>query len=159
MTSKLRRTLVGVGIALGGVAPGCFGNSAGGDDGASDDDDDDTVDAGPPDVQNADAAVDAWADAMDPFCDVSWPPTKGNPTPGTVPCVDPLGECTDDYPPIRCYKMVEPGICLRDQDRQGPLYCVDGQWQCPPDSTEGTGCRCWPPTEADVGICPDAGAN
>jgi len=162
MTSKLRRTIVGVGIALGGTAPGCFGSSSA-DDAAPGSGDDDTSDGGVPDAQSSDAAMDAstdaWPDATDPFCDVSWPPTKGNPTPGTVACVDPLGECANAFPPSRCFKMVEPGACLTNQDRQGPLYCVNGQWECPPGTDNGASCWCWPPSEADVGICPDAGAN
>src|SRR5262245_28905657 len=32
VTSKLRRTIVGVGIALGGAAPACFGRTEVGDD-------------------------------------------------------------------------------------------------------------------------------
>jgi hypothetical protein len=161
MTSKLRRTIVGVGIALGGAAPGCFGNSTA--DGDASDSDDDTFDAGDPDAGGPDASFDAssdaFADSVNPFCDVSWPPTKGNPTPGRVACVDPLGECVDAWPPNRCYKMLDPGVCITDQDRQGPLYCVNGEWHCPPGSDDGTACRCFPPSEADIGICPDAGAN
>ena len=165
---------MGVGIALGGAAaPGCFGRShfdagdaaagAAGDsnhepdtsdaltDGTSDASTDSASDA------SSDGALDASADGpIDPYCDVSWPPTKANPTPGTVPCVDPLHECADASPPWRCYRMIEPGTCLRETDYDGPLYCVDGDWRCPPNSDEGERCTCW---SADGGGCPDASAG
>jgi hypothetical protein len=194
MTSKLRRTIVGVGIALGGAVPACFGQSQTGDtrrepddahadgdvpdassseaaatdaatdrsavtDAALDASTDATIDAALDVVTDAalDASTDATIDAADPFCDVSWPPTKGNPTPGTVPCVDPLGECTDAWPPWRCYEMPSPGTCLGEHDRVGPLYCIGGQWLCPPGSDDGQRCECWP--LPDGSGCNDAGGS
>jgi len=191
MTSKLRRTIVGVGIALGGAAPGCFGRTQMLDDSPSADTEDETTvplpdarapepsptDAGPPDrsdATDADTTLDAMPDAtpdatpgidggldassdgaVDPFCDVSWPPTKGTPSPGRVPCVDPLHECAGAYPPYRCFKLVAPFHC-DGEALEGPLYCIGGEWRCPPGADDGMRCRCWGTLPAGQS-CTDAG--
>jgi len=196
MTSKLKRTIVGVGIALG-AAPACFGRTDVGSDrspsGETDDDGtNDQGDARPPDAQPIDAGTpdrveptdagapdridptdgsvppdaapdidadvtDASSDAsVDPFCDVSWPPTKGDPDPGRVACVDPLKECTDAWPPRQCYRLLAPFTCDPTMQRVGPLYCIGGQWQCPPGTDQGSRCRCYGPVPAGQ-TCTDAG--
>ena len=225
MTSKLRRTIVGVGIAFGGAAPGCFGRTdvrgdfatpsesddgnqladarapeAGPTDGAPPDRADpspvpDAMSPGDADVADAndaaviDAASDAASDAdvtdadvvdagndaavsdagvtdadvadaatdapIDPFCDVSWPPTKGGPG-GRVACVDPLGECKNVEPPWRCIRLLAPYHCDTTADRVGPLYCISGEWHCPPGTDDGSRCRCWGPLPAGQ-TCTDAG--
>ncbi|HEX6764221.1 MAG TPA: hypothetical protein VF103_02060 [Polyangiaceae bacterium] len=186
MTSKLLKTIVGVGIALG-AAPACLGRSSTGEleppreDGeptsepvptGSSRPDASPPDAGPdvvstpPDADVSDAetgdasvtdagSLDASTDAGDPFCDVSWPPTKGG-SPGKVACVDPLGDCADTWPPWRCYRVVGENTCSNQFQFEGPLYCIDGQWRCPPGSSEGASCLCWGPLSAGQS-CSDAG--
>jgi hypothetical protein len=109
-------------------------------------------DAGVTDGAVTDAATDA---PIDPFCDVAWPPTKGNPEPGRVACVDPLGECKN-VEPGRCYRLLAPYQCDITDDRVGPLYCISGEWHCPPGADDGLRCRCWGPLPAGQ-TCTDAG--
>jgi hypothetical protein len=214
MTSKLLRTIVGVGMALGAV-PACLGRTAVGDDrSASDEAGDDTpgersdargpdVDAsvpippdpeepgrppdptepvdggsGVPDASPGDAshgddggtgvldaspgddagAVDASSDApIDPYCDVWWPPTKGTPERGRVPCVDPLNECEDAWVPRGCMELLAPNVCSFERSWEGPLYCFDGQWRCPPGFDDGPRCVCFGPLPAGETCATDGG--
>lgn len=210
MTSKLRRTIVGVGIALGGAAPACFGRTDVADLSSYEEPDDlpnnpDTrtpdatpadasppirndagdgsvkpvtpmPDAAPPDASPpdaslpdagpdvdadlvdaaSDAAVDAANDGMDPFCEVSWPPTKGGPLPPRAPCVDPLNECENAFPPRGCFILAAPGVCGPDRTWEGPLYCINGEWRCPPGTEDGPRCVCFGPLPAGE-TCSDAG--
>jgi hypothetical protein len=215
VTSKLRRTIVGVGIALGGAAPGCFGRTdvaelaplEGSDEPtATDTPDDRTPDAtptdagrpsrvdagndsgsnepptadagpsdgGPPDAAPpdaapnldagmtdaaSDAAVDASNDAADPFCDVAWPPTKGLPDPRSAPCVDPLNECKGNaYVPRGCFRLLAPDVCSYERTWEGPLYCIDGEWRCPPGTEDGPRCVCFGPL-GEGQTCTDAGIS
>jgi hypothetical protein len=161
MTSKLRRTIVGVGIALGGAAPACFGRTdvlsdfptpGEGDDETELAPDDGVPDPGQPDATNDDAT----GTPIDPFCDVSWPPTKGNQFSGPVACVDPLHECTGKRLPYQCIRLIEPYVCDFRETRVGPLYCIGGEWRCPPGTDPGARCRCSGPLEPGK-TCTDAG--
>jgi hypothetical protein len=171
VTSKLRRTLVGVGIALGGAAPGCFGRTDVSDRHSPPDDDDtagDQRDAGLPDPDGGidgdsgapeaeGGALDASSDgAADQFCDLWWPPTKGSAVWGPVPCVDPLDECANLLPPWRCYRMIAPYTCDLQASQEVPLYCIGGEWRCPPGSDPGERCKCWGPLEPGQ-VCSDGG--
>lgn len=216
MTSKLLRTIVGVGIALGGAAPACLGRTdvdgeasraeqaddepsavpeprepdadppdappsdAGGpdrveptDSGFQPPDTPPNADAGAPDAASDaasdagrdaasdaafDASIDAGGDAGDPFCDVAWPPTKGVPDPRRAPCVDPLKECTGVVPPRGCFRLIEPGVCSYDRTWEGPLYCFDHEWRCPPGTEDGPRCVCFGPLPPGQ-TCTDAGAS
>jgi hypothetical protein len=186
MTSKLRRTIVGVGIALGGAAPACFGRTDVASDFATPGDPDEgnerapddgsrepnAADAAPPDRADASdggasapdaadagdgATMDAATDApIDPFCDVSWPPTKANWFSGPVACVDPLNECKNTPVPYQCFRLIEPHVCDPSETRVGPLYCIGGEWRCPPGAAERSGCLCYGPLPAGK-TCTDAG--
>ena len=204
MTSKLLRTIVGVGIALG-AAPACFGRTAIGDDRSpSDEAGDDTPRERPePQAPNVDASdarpqrpaeptepgdggigpldaspgveggmgvldaspgidagvADASSDApIDPYCDVWWPPTKGSPYRGRVACVDPLHECDDAWAPWGCFELIAPNVCSFDRSWEGPLYCFDGQWRCPPGFDDGPRCTCFGPLPAGE-TCPTDGGG
>ena len=165
MTSKLRRTIVGVGIALGGATPACFGRTDVSPDfpwpGEPDEESEHTPDTGVPEPSGggppSDGAMDAETDAsIDPFCDVSWPPTKGNRFSGPVACVDPLRECTGKQLPYQCIRLIEPFVCDFRETRVGPLYCIGGEWRCPPGTDEGARCRCYGPRPPGQ-TCTDAG--
>jgi hypothetical protein len=175
MTSKLRKTIVGVGIALGGAAPACFGRTDIVGDlpepGERDEETELTPDARASDprpdggeaadgsmTDAGDGAVpDAATDApIDQFCDISWPPTKGNRFYGPVPCVDPLHECKNKPLPYQCIRLIEPYVCDWNETRVGPLYCIGGEWRCPPGTAERSGCRCYGPLPPGK-TCTDAG--
>ena len=97
-----------------------------------------TVDA------EADATTADRADARnpdagdgDPFCDLTWPTTKG----GMPACVDPLHLCplTSTLPPISCMVDLGGGRCA--WPRQFPR-CVGGQWACPSGQLSLQDCLC-----------------
>ena len=210
MTSKLLRTIVGVGIALGAV-PACLGRTAVDDDRLpSDETADDTpaerADARAPDVDASEpnppdpnppdtppeptepsdggagmidasqgddggtgvidaspgddaGVVDASSDApIDPFCDVWWPPTKGSPDRGRVPCVDPLNECVNAWVPRGCMELLAPNVCSFERSWEGPLYCFDGEWRCPPGFDDGPRCVCFGPLPTGETCPTDGGA-
>jgi len=136
MNSKLRSTLVGMGIALGGSVSGCMGHT----------------------VSDDEVSTDTDEDLDDPLvaalCDVSWPPTKGNPEPETPTCIDPAGECAGAPLPFQCYALTGINTCDPEREFMEPLHCVHGEWECPPGSTEGweceddvceNTCECWGP--------------
>jgi hypothetical protein len=81
-TSRLFHAVVGVGIALGALSVGC------------------AVSADPTEESNATEA--AQTQGHDPFCEVSWPTTKGGggPRPSAAQsCIDPHHQC-GDYPGV-----------------------------------------------------------
>jgi hypothetical protein len=136
-----------MGIALGSTLPGCMGNT--------------TSD------EEADGALDGEEPLVAALCDVSWPPTKGNPDPGTPMCIDPAGECADAPLPTQCYALIGIDTCDRDREYMDPLQCVDGEWQCPPGSTKGWACEgdacintceCWGPL-AEGETCPSGASR
>jgi hypothetical protein len=175
VTSKLQRALVGVGMALGGAAPACLGRTAVAgdfpspgepdgvteptlaDSGSDASDASDVTDASDATDASDGAAMDAASDALiDPFCDVSWPPTKGNEFSGPVACVDPLRECSNEPLPYRCIRLLEPYVCDLTETRVGPLYCIGGAWRCPPGTDDGARCVCYGPLPPGK-TCTDAG--
>lgn len=170
MNSKLRPTLVGMGIAFGATLPGCLGRASADRDGPSDrvqDPDgpeeyevqdgqeplgDDFDDPAAPDDDQAPAEDNDPTIAA--FCDATWPPTKGRPDPPTPLCVDPDDECQGVDLPRQCYRLIDERTCNYEEPFTGPLYCVDGAWECPPGSTVGftclddeceNECICWGP--------------
>lgn len=113
----LFHTIVVVGVNLG-ASVGCGGRVTSED-----------VASGP----TEDASPDAIAAA---FCDVAWPPTKGNTAVLSAPlpaCIDPIAACggtrIDTVGPCL---VVEPDGCGMD----GLRYpnCRTGGWVCPPGS-------------------------
>lgn len=172
MTSKLRPTLVGMGIALGATLPGCLGKSDSDEDGSSDRSrvpDSEAYVAEPseqeflPPGESPSAAGGGDSPPVDEpmtdptlaaFCDSTWPPTKGRPDPPTPLCVDPGNECDGVELPRQCYAIIDERTCNYDEPFTGPLHCVDGAWECPPGSTVGfscvddeceSECVCWGP--------------
>jgi len=136
MTSKLMHAIVGVGIAFGS-GTGCGGSSQSTED-----------EPNGPDVSK-----------FDPFCDATWPTTKGNP--GPPACVDPMSQC-DAILTVGCRGALGPQHC--DFIRYS-AFCVDGEWMCHPDTIPETECRCYgeaPPGSVctDMGLVPaDGGAG
>lgn len=127
MTSKLLHAIVGVGIAIGAGA-GCGGSSVSSE-----------VEPKGPDTSK-----------FDPFCDASWPTTKGSP--GPPACVDPMNQC-DPSTRVVCYAPLEPKRC--DYERSS-AFCIDGTWQCHPELVDAVNCKCFgdgPPGY----VCTDTG--
>lgn len=178
MNSKLRPTLVGMGIALGSSLPACMGQtSSDRADGHSEESpevqeprpidephlvDDphevdqvvEPVDRDEPEPPPRERETDDSEPTLAAFCDETWPPTKGSPDPPTPLCVDPHDECEGAPLPYECLALLDDNVCDYEQRHMDPLYCVDGQWQCPPGSTSGwecegdeceNTCRCWGP--------------
>lgn len=114
MTSKLLHAIVGLGIAVG-AGTGCGGSSQSPKD-----------EANGPDTSK-----------FDPFCDSTWPTTKGNP--GPPACVDPMNEC-DIGTRLTCYESPGPMRC--DGERHS-AFCIDGKWMCHPDTINALDCRCF----------------
>ena len=150
MTSKLRRTIVGVGIALGGAAPGCFGRSHfdAGDAGAGAAGDSNrragrvrrfrtTAHVAATRVRRRRrrarrVAMTARSTRPQTAPSIRTATCRGRRRRETrrrarVPCVDPLHECTDAYPPWRLLPDARTGNVSRETDYDGPLYCVDGR--------------------------------
>lgn len=170
MTSKLRPTLVGMGIALGATLPGCLGRTNSDKDSTADrarvpDTEEDEADeqelvppgeppTGPDEEESPPVDEAVYDPTMAAFCDSTWPPTKGRPDPPTPLCVDPENECEGAEIPRQCYALIDERTCNYDEPFTGPLHCVDGAWQCPPGSTVGfscvddeceSECICWGP--------------
>jgi hypothetical protein len=135
----------GAGAATGGVAgegaPGTGGSTAG--------------QAGT--VQAGTGGVPDGGMPIDPFCDVTWPPTKANPDPQAMPCVDPFNQCTDARLQ-NCYRTLDGGACEGGDGRLAPLYCVEGVWQCPPGSLPPESCACFVWNSA-ARTCPGTGGT
>jgi hypothetical protein len=151
MASKLFRAVVGFGIALGAASAACFGASS--DEAQTTTEGTDASASTPtnsasstssggqpdptPDAAITDARVDAPKDAgVDAFCDAAWPTTKGNPQPPA--CVDPNGECAEAGAPEHCYALADGGCNL---GKMTFPYCVNGDWQCQPGTTNAAGCN------------------
>jgi hypothetical protein len=113
MTSKLLHAIVGVGIAVG-AGTGCGGSSQSADE--------------PPEGPDL--------SKFDPFCDATWPTTKGNP--GPPACTDPMNECD---PAMRLYCGKSTGRMQCDYTRYSS-FCIDQEWVCHPDHVEMTECKC-----------------
>jgi hypothetical protein len=105
--------IVGVGIAFGA---GCGGSST----------ESETANDDGPDPSK-----------FDPFCDSTWPTTKGSPGPPT--CTDPKNECD---PVTRLSCSVSLGGLRCDYERHS-AFCVDGAWLCHPDQADIAQCRCF----------------
>jgi hypothetical protein len=127
MTSKLLHAIVGVGIAFGSGAA-CGGNSQ----------------------STEDAPQGPDTSKFDPFCDATWPTTKGNPSPPA--CVDPDKECAANQT-LGCRDKLGPLHCgyIRSS-----AFCIDGEWLCHPDTITETECRCYGPL-AEGQVCTDMG--
>lgn len=128
MTSKLLQAIVGVGIAFG-AGTGCGGSSTSVDDAPND---------GPD------------ASKFDPFCDSTWPTTKGNPGPPL--CTDPQMAC-DPLTRLSCVKPIDG---LRCEHERHSGFCIDGEWQCHPDQVDYTTCRCFGEPPPDM-VCTETG--
>jgi hypothetical protein len=129
MTSKLLHAIVGVGIAFGAGA-GCGGSSSSESDAATD---------GGPDTSK-----------FDPFCDATWPTTKGYP--GPPACTDPRNEC-DPHTRLTCASSLGGARC---DDERYSAFCIEGAWVCHPDQVVFTDCRCFgeiPPGK----VCTESG--
>lgn len=88
-------------------------------------------------------------DGFDPFCDTSWPTTKGNPP---VPeCVDPDHACQDE-PPLRCYVPTGEFTCDGAFGKTYAPFCVNGSWQCESGLVSATECKCFT-WQADDHVC------
>jgi len=84
----------------------------------------------------------------DPFCDTTWPTTKGNPP---IPeCADPHNECEDE--PLRCLIVVGEFACDGHYDRAHAPLCVNGAWVCEPGLVPATECKCLAPL-AEGHVC------
>jgi len=90
---------------------------------------------------------------LDPFCDATWPTTKGNP--GIPECVDPNHECQELYPE-RCMLSTGEFACDGDFTKSWAPFCVDGNWQCEPGLVPATECKCFTPL-AEEYICTSEG--
>jgi len=127
MTSKLLHAIVGVGIAFGSGA-GCGGSSQSTEDAPEG-----------PDVSK-----------FDPFCDATWPTTKGQPAPPA--CTDPMSEC-DPVTRLSCRDALGPLQC--DFIRYS-AFCIDGAWLCHPDTIREVDCRCYGELPAGT-VCTEMG--
>lgn len=129
MTSKLLHAIVGVGIAFG-AGTGCGGTS--------------TSEEGENPSDGPDRSK------FDPFCDATWPTTKGNP--GPPACTDPMMQC-DQGARLSCAKSLGGRQC--DFERYS-AFCIDGEWLCHPDHVDYTHCRCYGETPPGM-VCTDTG--
>jgi hypothetical protein len=143
MRSKLYRSVIGVGLSLGGAtaAVGCSGESSDGStaDPATNGTGGGAGVGGGPTDGGSDAPVDA-------FCDTAWPTTKGNPPP--PPSCEEQAECANVTVDgghrrwLGCRPLFAEHVC---DFTWVTSVCEDGAWTCPPDSTpEGT-CWCYGP--------------
>jgi hypothetical protein len=137
----------GAGVAGGGVVPrgGSAGEAApGGGGGVTPVGAGGAPPAGAGGVQSGGVAG-ALADGgvpVDPFCEVTWPPTKANPEPQALPCVDPFNQCTTADVPY-CLRVLEGGACEFGDGRAEGLICVAGAWECPPGWMASGFCTCF----------------
>lgn len=76
---------------------------------------------------------------FDPFCDATWPTTKGHHSTRPV-CVDPTGAC-DPADQARCTELSAPYWC-EDWMEYSP-FCIDSAWVCAPGFVLPSDCRCW----------------
>lgn len=150
MASRLFHAVVGLGIALGTAAVGCDGP---GDEATTDTSTSDYTSriekAVPCPEVDGGSHVDAGADAanvpFDPFCDVSWPTTKGNasgPTCGDVSgCVlaGPSPFCAPTSDASAKTIVCEPAKI----SGQNAAWCVDRTWTCAPGTVRRDECSCW----------------
>jgi hypothetical protein len=81
----------------------------------------------------------------DPFCDATWPTTKGNPDPPS--CIDPNLECIDAGPVMRCATVAPNRACA---DPILASLCIDATWVCPEGSVLLEDCWCWGHSETMV---------
>lgn len=86
----------------------------------------------------------------DPFCDSTWPTTKGNPDPPA--CIDPQNACKDAGPVLICARVDPDHACPGD-----PLaaFCVDAEWVCPEGSVPIR--DCWCRGRAEDHVCTESG--
>lgn len=86
------------------------------------------------------AAGDGGFGGFDPFCDATWPNTKGAPPRPT--CVDPNGECPADSW-MRCNERLGEHQCKYDFQAMQSPFCIDGVWVCAADRLSDDDCKCW----------------
>lgn len=155
MGSRLFHTLVGVGISLGATGTGCGGQST---DAAESVTRGTTVGSGGSDFGGGSGAPGTAAqggDGSDPFCDTTWPTTKGDPP---IPeCVDPDHECQDEFA-LRCLIPVGEFACDGGFERSYAPFCVDGSWECEAGLVPVTECKCLAPL-AEGQICTEDGIS
>ena len=92
-------------------------------------------------------------DGTDPFCDTTWPTTKGNPS---VPeCVDPEHQCENEWP-LRCLIPVGEFACDGHFEHAYAPFCIQGEWECESGLVPVSECRCLAPI-AEGYICTEDG--
>jgi hypothetical protein len=108
-------------------------------------------------VSGAGGLTDAGTDGPDPFCDTTWPTTKGNPA-APPTCAD-QAACGGPVNDAGFPRWLQCRVRLGDFQCEYfhvTSYCKDGEWACPPDGIPPGDCRCFGPTPAGM-ICTEDG--
>lgn len=87
--------------------------------------------------------TDAGADAPDPFCDTTWPTTKGNPA-APPKCEDQVA-CGGPFNDAGFQRWLQCRSRLGEHQcdwSHVTSYCNNGQWACPPEGILPVDCWC-----------------